>query len=56
VGSFATVASRGGQLKLLNLQKKLQELMQITKPITVFESYPNESAAARSFAAAATAS
>jgi hypothetical protein len=30
--------------------------MQITKPITVFESYPNESAAARSFAAAATAS
>jgi anti-sigma B factor antagonist len=29
VGSYATVSSRGGQLKLLNLQKKLQELMQI---------------------------
>lgn len=55
VGSFATVTSRGGQLKLLNLQKKLQELMQITKLITVFETYTNESAAVRSFASAATA-
>jgi len=55
VGSFATVTSRGGQLKLLNLQKKLQELMQITKLITVFESFTSESAAVRSFAAAATA-
>lgn len=56
VGSFATVTSRGGQLKLLNLQKKLQELMQITKLITVFDTYTNESAAVRSFQAAATAS
>ena len=55
VGSFATVTSRGGQLKLLNLQKKLQELMQITKLITVFESFSNEQAAVRSFGAAATA-
>ncbi len=39
VGSFATVTSMGGQLKLLNLQKKLQELMQITKLITVFETF-----------------
>jgi anti-sigma B factor antagonist len=56
VGSFATVTSRDGQLKLLNLQKKLQELMQITKLITVFETYTNEPAAIRSFAASATAS
>jgi anti-sigma B factor antagonist len=55
VGSFATVTSRGGQLKLLNLQKRLQELMQITKLITVFETYTNEAAAVRSFGAAATA-
>jgi len=54
VGSFATVTSRGGQLKLLNLQKRLQELMQITKLMTVFETYTSESAAVRSFAAAAT--
>ena len=56
VGSFATVTSRGGQLKLLNLQKKLQELMQITKLITVFETYTSEGAAVHSFTAAATAS
>jgi len=56
VGSFATVTSRGGQLKLLNLQKKLQELMQITKLITVFETFTSEFAAIRSFGAAATAS
>ena len=56
VGSFATVTSRGGQLKLLNLQKRLQELMQITKLVTVFDTYANEPAAVRSFAAAATAS
>ena len=55
VGSFATVTSRGGQLKLLNLQKRLQELMQITKLITVFESYNNEATAVRSYASAASA-
>ena len=55
VGSFATVTSRGGQLKLLNLQTRLQELMQITKLITVFETHTNESAAVRSFAQAASA-
>jgi anti-sigma B factor antagonist len=55
VGSFATVTSRGGQLKLLNLQKKLQELMAITKLITVFDTYSNESSAVHSFASAATA-
>jgi anti-sigma B factor antagonist len=55
VGSFATVTSRGGQLKLLNLQKKLQELMQITKLITVFESFNSEPAAVRSFGTAASA-
>ena len=55
VGSFATVTSRGGQLKLLNLQKRLHELMQVTKLITVFEVYTTEPAALRSFAASASA-
>ena len=55
VGSFATVTNRGGQLKLLNLQKKLHELMQVTKLITVFESYTSEPAALRSFSGAASA-
>jgi len=55
VGSFATVTSRGGQLKLLNLQKRLQELMQITKLITVFETFTSEPAAVRSFGQSVTA-
>jgi anti-sigma B factor antagonist len=55
VGSFATMSSRGGRLKLLNLQKKLHELMQVTKLITVFEVYTNEPTALRSFAASASA-
>ena len=55
VGSFATVTSRGGQLKLLNLQKRLHELMQVTKLITVFEVYATEAPALRSFAASASA-
>jgi len=55
VGSYATVTSRGGQLKLLNLQKKLHELMQVTKLITVFDTHTNESAAVRSFTAEASA-
>jgi anti-sigma B factor antagonist len=49
VGSFATVAHRGGQLKLLNLGKKIHELMQITKLYSVFEAHTSESAALRSF-------
>jgi len=55
VGSFATITSRGGRLKLLNLQKKLHELMQVTKLITVFEVYTTEAAALQSFAASASA-
>lgn len=51
VGSFATVTSLGGKLKLVNLQKKMHELMQITKLITVFETFDSESAALHSFAA-----
>ena len=51
IGSYATITSRGGQMKLLNLQKKVKDLMQITKLITVFESYTDEKAALGSFAA-----
>ena len=51
IGSYATITSRGGQMKLLNLQKKVKDLMQITKLMTVFESYTDEAEALRSFAA-----
>ena len=51
IGSYATVTSRGGQMKLLHLQKRVNELMQITKLLTVFEAYTSEDAALKSFAA-----
>jgi len=50
IGSYATVTGRGGQMKLLNLQKRVKDLMQITKLLTVFETYTSEGAALRSFA------
>jgi anti-sigma B factor antagonist len=50
IGSYATVTDRGGQMKLVNLQKKVSDLMQITKLLTVFETYNTESAALASFA------
>ena len=50
IGSYATVTNRGGQMKLLNLQKRVHDLLQITKLVTVFETYTNEEAALKSFA------
>jgi anti-sigma B factor antagonist len=50
IGSYATVNSRGGQMKLLNLQKRVNDLMQVTKLLTVFETYTNEESALKSFA------
>ena len=50
IGSYATVRDRGGQMKLVNLQKKVVDLMQITKLLTVFETYNTEAAALASFA------
>ena len=42
VSSFTTVSNQGGQMKLLNLTKKMQELVAITKLLTVFDSYEHE--------------
>lgn len=53
VGSYATVTNSGGRMKLLNLQKRVQDLMQVTKLLTVFETYSSEAAALRSFRAKA---
>jgi anti-sigma B factor antagonist len=49
VSTYTTVASGGGQLKLLNLTKKIQELLAITKLLTVFQVFENEQAALASF-------
>ena len=49
VGSYTTVANRGGKLKLLHLPAKLNELLHVTQLITVFEVYENEQEAVKSF-------
>ncbi len=49
VSSFTTVTNQGGQLKLLSLTKKLRELLAITKLLTVFDTYDDESKAVGSF-------
>jgi anti-sigma B factor antagonist len=51
VSAFTTVKNRGGELKLVNLTKKMHELLQITKLYTVFDVYNSESEALASFAA-----
>ncbi|MBI3207624.1 MAG: STAS domain-containing protein [Candidatus Solibacter usitatus] len=49
VSAFTTVTNQGGQLKLLSLNKRIQDLLQITKLYTVFECHDDESVAIRSF-------
>lgn len=49
VSGFTTVTNQGGQLKLLNLTKRVQDLLQITKLYTVFEVFDDEAEAVRSF-------
>jgi anti-anti-sigma factor len=49
VGSYTTVANRGGKLKLLHLPAKLNELLHVTQLITVFEVYESEQEAIASF-------
>jgi anti-sigma B factor antagonist len=50
VSGFTTVTNAGGQLKLLNLSKRVKDLLQITKLYTVFEVHDDEAAGVRSFA------
>ena len=49
VRTYTTVSRQGGKLKLLNLTKRIQDLLAITKLLTVFETYENEPEAVKSF-------
>jgi anti-sigma B factor antagonist len=49
VSSYRQVKSQGGELKLLNLNKKVSDLLQITKLYTVFDIHNDESQAVASF-------
>jgi len=53
VRTYTTVSRQGGNLKLLNLTKRITDLLSITKLLTVFETYESENDAIRSFAASA---
>ena len=49
IANYTTVSRQGGQLKLLNLTDRVQNLLVITKLLTVFDSYDNEAEALKSF-------
>ena len=51
VRTYTTVSRQGGVLKLLNLTKRIQDLLAITKLLTVFETYDTEAEAVKSFGA-----
>ncbi len=55
VGAYTTATNQGGSLKLLNLQGKMKDLMQITKLHTIFPAFDDEKAAVASFSTAAKA-
>lgn len=48
--AFTSVKNRGGALKLVNLTKRVHDVMQITKLYTVFDVFDNEQKALASFA------
>ena len=50
VSGFTSVTNGGGELKLLNLTKRVKDLLQITKLYTVFDVHESEASAIRSFA------
>jgi anti-sigma B factor antagonist len=49
VSAFTTVRNQGGELKLLNLTKKVHDLLQITKLYTVFDVKDDEASAVKAF-------
>ena len=49
VSAFTTVRNQGGELKLLHLTKKVNDLLQITKLYTVFDVKDDEAAAVKAF-------
>jgi anti-sigma B factor antagonist len=49
IANYTTISRGGGQLKLLNLTDKIQNLLVITKLLTVFDAYEGEAEALNSF-------
>ena len=55
VQAYATTKNRGGTLKLLNVTKRLRDLLVVTKLLTVFDTFDNEASALASFGSAGSA-
>ena len=53
VRAYTTVSRQGGSLKLLNLTKRITDLLSITKLLTVFDTFDSEDEAVKSFSASA---
>jgi anti-sigma B factor antagonist len=51
VRTYTTVSRQGGKLKLVHLTKRIQDLLSITKLLTVFETFESEQEALASFSA-----
>ena len=49
VRTYTTVSRQGGSLKLLKLTKRIEDLLSITKLLTVFETFDTEAEAIKSF-------
>jgi anti-sigma B factor antagonist len=49
VSTYTTVTTNGGKMKLLNLTRKIREVLTVTKLLTVFESSDNEKTLIASF-------
>jgi len=49
ISSYTTTRREGGQLKLVSLTKRIQDLLAITKLITVFDTYDSETEELDSF-------
>lgn len=55
VGAYTTATNQGGSVKLLHLQGKMKDLMQITKLHTIFAAFDDEHQAVESFGTSASA-
>ena len=51
VRTYTTVSRQGGSLKLLNLTKRIEDLLSITKLLTVFDTFDSEAEAVKSYSA-----
>jgi anti-sigma B factor antagonist len=51
IAAYTTLKERGGTLKLLNVSRRIEQILQVTKLNTIFESYASEDLVVESFGA-----